>query len=47
MLHGGLGHSWTIGGQRESGSSVDEIGHLWSTLGQRDSVQLGARCATP
>ena len=47
MLQRGLGHLWTVGGQRESGSSVEVIGYLWSAGGQRDSVQVGAQCATP
>lgn len=43
MLRPGLGHLWTVGGQHESGPSVDVIGHLCFAGGQRDSVQVGAR----
>ena len=45
MLQCGLGNSWTVGGQPESGPRVDMIGHLWSAEGRRDSAQVGAQCA--
>jgi len=40
MLQRGLGHSWIVGGQHESGPSVDVIGHLWTAGGQCDSAKL-------
>ena len=41
MLQRGLGHSWTIGGRRESGPSVNVDWELMFAGGQHDSSHVG------